>query len=126
MRKKAVASLKKNHSRTYRADQEFAKTTGVGKTAQASRGMNLFAKENIPKGYTVQKVKLKDGNYIGVVGRTPTQDRKDYARIADKKATTKSKPARGMARGKGPTIGGALPKPTRTKKNIFKKQPRSK
>jgi hypothetical protein len=50
--------------------RQYASTTGVGKTAQASRGMNIFAKENIPKGYTVQKVKLKSGNNIAVVGRT--------------------------------------------------------
>lgn len=109
-----------------KADRAFAAKTGVGKTAQASRGMNIFAKENIPKGYTVQKVKLKSGNNIAVVGRTTN--------VALAKTLTsqpsgyqnpnvgKKKPARGMARGKGPTIGGALPKPTRTKKNIFKKQ----
>jgi hypothetical protein len=130
MRKKAAASLKKNHSKTYRADQAFAKTTGVGKTAQASRGMNIYAKENIPKGYTVQKVKLKDGNNIAVVGLTKsasaarrvTSQPSGYQNPNQNPTAGKKKPARGMARGKGPTIGGALPKPTRTKKNIFKKQ----
>jgi hypothetical protein len=52
------------------ADKDFYKSTGVGKTAQASRGMNIYAKENIPKGYTVQKVTLKGGSTIAVVGKT--------------------------------------------------------
>ena len=53
-----------------KAAAAFAKTTGVGKTAQASRGMNIYAKENIPKGYTVQKVTLSSGKSIAVVGKT--------------------------------------------------------
>jgi len=112
------------------ADKDFYKSTGVGKTAQASRGMNIYAKENIPKGYTVQKVNLKGGKTIAVVGLTKSAS---AARMVTSQPSGyqnpnvgKNKPARGMARGKGPTIGGALPKPTRTKKNIFKKQPRSK
>jgi hypothetical protein len=53
-----------------KADREFAAKTGPGKTAQVSRGMNIYAKENIPKGYTVQKVNLKGGKTIAVVGLT--------------------------------------------------------
>jgi hypothetical protein len=53
-----------------KAAAAFAKTTGVGKTAQASRGMNIYAKENIPKGYTVQKVTLSSGKSIAVVGKS--------------------------------------------------------
>ena len=50
--------------------RQWASKTGPGKTAQVSRGMNIYAKENIPKGFTVQKVNLKDGKTIAVVGRT--------------------------------------------------------
>ena len=78
-----------------KSERQWASTTGVGKTAQASRGMNIYAKENIPKGFTVQKVTLKNGKTIAVVGRSTWR------------ATE-------------------LPKPTRTKKNPFKKPPRSK
>ena len=111
-----------------KSDREFAKTTGPGKTAQVSRGMNIYAKENIPKGYTVEKIKLSGGKSIALVGRTTnvglaktlTSQASGYK---NPNAATK-KPARGMAR--GAKIGEALPKPTRTKKNIFKKSPRSK
>jgi hypothetical protein len=131
--KKAAASLKKDHTRTYRADQAFAKTTGVGKTAQASRGMNIYAKENIPKGYTVQKVNLKGGKTIAVVGLTKsasaarmvTSQPSGYQNPNQNPTAGKKKPARGMGRGMAPgTIGGPAPKPKRIKKNIIKKQPR--
>lgn len=64
---------KKNHTRTYLADQAFAKTTGIGKTAQASRGMNIYAKENIPKGQTVLRVRLKSGKSVPVIGLTKSE-----------------------------------------------------
>lgn len=65
MKKKATPKVGSS-----KADRAFSAKTGVGKTAQASRGMNIFAKENIPKGYTVQKVTLSSGKNVAVVGRT--------------------------------------------------------
>jgi hypothetical protein len=111
MRKKAAASLKKNHSKTYRADQAFAKTTGVGKTAQASRGMNIFAKENIPKGYTVQAVKLKDGNNIALVGLT--KNASALKRLRSQPSGYQNPNVPGKKKTVAPT--------TRTKKNPFKR-----
>ncbi len=119
IRKKAAVSLKKNHTKTYRADQAFAKTTGVGKTAQPSRGMNIFAKENIPKGYTVQKVKLKDGNYIAVVGGNGNIKKKPSLNEAT------GKPFGNGTVKKKPSLNEVTGKPTRVKKNPFKKSPRS-
>jgi hypothetical protein len=66
MKKKATPRASAN-----KAAAAFAKKTGVGKTAQASRGMNIYAKENIPKGYTVERVKLSSGKTVALVGKTP-------------------------------------------------------
>jgi hypothetical protein len=65
MKKKATPRAGAN-----KAAAAFAKKTGVGKTAQASRGMNIYAKENIPKGYTVERVKLSSGKTVALVGKT--------------------------------------------------------
>jgi hypothetical protein len=53
-----------------KADRAFAAKTGVGKTAQASRGMNQFASVNIPKGYTTERIVLSSGKVVALTGKT--------------------------------------------------------
>lgn len=98
------------------SDRDFYKSTGVGKTAQASRGMNIYAKENIPKGYTVQKVNLKGGKTIAVVGLTKSAS---AARMVTSQPSGYKNP---NVPGKKKTVA---PTP-RAKTNIFNKKFRSK
>jgi hypothetical protein len=93
------------------ADKDFYKSTGVGKTAQASRGMNIYAKENIPKGYTVQKVKLSGGKSIALVGRTTNVGL----------AKTLTSQASGYRNPNAPGNKKTVAPTARTKKNPFKR-----
>lgn len=97
------------------ADKDWHKSTGPGKTAQVSRGMNIYAKENIPKGYVVEKVKLSGGRSIAVVG--PTKNAGLAKTLTSQASGYRNPSAPGNKKVTAPTA--------RVKKNLFKKSPRS-